>query len=291
MPDTEALSPADEAVLRDEAVSEGSAPAEAPAEPIPSAEPEAAPPPAEPAGAETEKPAKMVPLPALQEARREAKEAKDLARRMEERFQRFLAEQAAPKPPAAPEIDPHATPLEAVVELWNDRFQERQQKAQQSQQNNQFNALVTAYRQKAMEFAQDNADFGDAYRHWQEGVAAELVDAMGYADPQAISSEIQRYETAIVQKAFADGVNPAERLYKAAQRRGYAKAQPKPTADPSQQARDQVETVQRGQKAAASLSTASGAAPEGLSLKRLAEMDEDEFAKATEGNAWRKLWQ
>lgn len=263
VPDDEPAAEAPEAEDA-EAVSPAAAPSEeTPVEPAAGAKPET-------------KPDRHVPLAALLEERRAAQERE---RKMEERFQ-LLVQKLAPKQeePKQPTIE--EAPVERLRQL-DEQFRSLQQQTIQQQQEAN---LVNWYRVNANQFAEKQSDFHEAYTFWQQSIAGELADAMGYADPVAIEQQVQQFEKNIAVKAAQDGVNPGERIYKAAQRRGYKLAAPKEDPKPNGATVDQqLETTRRGAAAARTLGTAGGAGNEGaLSLRALADMPMDEFLEVSE---------
>lgn len=270
-------------------------------EPAQAAEPSPAP--AEQAEAAQEQPEapqaeekKFIPLSELakeRERRRELQQRIENERveraRLEERLN-ILAQQMQPRQQEAPtpsfEEDPASYLLHQsertgqTVEQLQRQLAERQEYERQQYEQQQF---IGSYKQQAAQFAQQNPDFREAYAHWVTNIKEELADA-GVTDPQAVVRELQGFERNIVAKAMQDGVNPAERLYKLAQRRGYKRAE-------APQAADKMATIAKGAQAARSLSSASGAAPRGTpSLEALATMSDDEFSEMTSGGKWEKLF-
>lgn len=244
---------------------------------------------------EQERPKKLVPLEALHEARKEAKEYRERARaqdekmaRMEERFNWMLQNvgkreqsQQAPQIPdkiADPigHFDQRAMTLEQRVKAAEDW---KAQQEQQSRQQSQFQHFTAAYQSQAREFASRQADWPDAYRHFTDSVMNELK-AAGFTDPQILMQQANSYEQAIVAQAMREGVNPAERIYSVTKQfRGYA---PKGSVS----GENKIETLRAGQKAGSGFARAGGNARTEIStLEQLAEIkDPKEFDKA-----WNKL--
>ena len=145
---------------------------------------------------------------------------------------------------------------------------------------------ATAYRNDAMAFARERPDFGAAYTHLVKTLDAEL-EFRGVADPRERLRQIAALERDEVATARKAGKRPAEWMYRLAAMRGW---QPKagggaaaPTlTTPSEpnaatsDAADRLATIERGQNAAKSLSSAGGGAPRQLTLEALANMSEDE---------------
>jgi len=123
--------------------------------------------------------------------------------------------------------------------------------------------------------------------------------------PQDVAEMLRQEERALYQNAFESNANPAENIYRMAQMRGYRPAPPanaaaaavtNGAAAPALAARpgtplaaapspgtpsaaDVVASIQNGQKAAMSLSNASGSnAGIDLTPQALAEMSEEKFA-------------
>lgn len=144
---------------------------------------------------------------------------------------------------------------------------------------------ASAYRNDAIAFARERPDFGDAYSHLVKQIDAELA-FRGVADPKERMATIARMERAEVAEARKMGKRPAEWMYHLAQSRGWsppskgaqtaAKASPEKT-DATADAASKLETVQRGQSANLSLSTAGGGAAAPLTAETLANMSETDF--------------
>jgi hypothetical protein len=246
-------------------------------EPSVEPEPEAEPVAVEPAETEQEeKPEKTVPYAAMHEERmmrkeaaQEAADAREKMARMEERFQ--MIQEGMQKPPE-PEPDFDDDPAEFLnaqqqrtqAELQELRDRNAAQDAQ-AQQNQDFDNLMGRYKADVQLYSSDNADFQEAYESVFKGRVDEYV-AAGY-DVATSTKIAQQDEVAIVQKAFQDGVNPAERIHALAKARGYA---PKPKGG------DKIASIAKGQKAAKTLGGSTP--PPAVTLEALAEMDDADFA-------------
>lgn len=150
--------------------------------------------------------------------------------------------------------------------------------ARQNEVGEQFMGIYRAHRE---EFAKRQPDYQAAYDHLAADRNAELT-ALGYADPALRTQILAQEEAAIVARALLDGTNPAERLYAAARRRGY-----RPGSDDGEKLR----MAERGQQAGKSLGSASGGPTPAISAEALAALDDTEFAQATKGEKWKRLWQ
>lgn len=227
--------------------------------------------------------AKTVPLAALHEEREKRKKAQEEARKREADFERLrgrlevIEERArqVERPAEAPD------PLKDLEELKSFKHQVERQRHEQAQ----LSDMISRYSTAAKEFEAETPDFKDAYQHVVKSRIEEL-QAMGYPPQQAVQIA-HANEAEMVAMALNQGANPAERIYALAKVRGY-------TAKPAKQATptpaEKLETVQKGQQAARSLSNAPGSASKPGSLEALLEMSDEEFDEATKGNKWPKLF-
>ena len=125
--------------------------------------------------------------------------------------------------------------------------------------------LVQYWQSQAQAFAAKQPDFPQSYQHLFENFVSELQEA-GYDEQQA-SVVAQNYWADIVGRARMDGVNPAERMYNLAKRRGY-----KP-------ATEKIETIKKGTEATSPLASAGGKPPSNLTAEAIANLPMDEFEK------------
>lgn len=161
--------------------------------------------------------------------------------------------------------------LERTVKQQQEHQRRIEEEQKRAQQMNQF---VSAYQQQAAEFAQEQADFSDAYRFLENSRITEYT-AAGYT-PQEASRMLQEDEVALASRAWQDGVNPAERLYQMAVARGYS---PNAVPEPAPQA-SKLESVEKGLKNAKSLSNAkSKSVTAKLDASMIDQMSDDEFDK------------
>lgn len=126
-------------------------------------------------------------------------------------------------------------------------------------------------------FAQQAPDYYAAVNWAKQKKESEYV-AVGFTEEQA-HARVQQEATEIALGALQRGESPAHVGYRLAQAIGY---QPQPNAQ------QKLSMQQDGRRA----STPSGGSGHGggrLSLDALAKMSGDDFRKATEGAAWKKL--
>lgn len=246
---------------------------------------------------EKEKVEKVVPYGALHEERMRRKELQERLEqeaekraKMEARFEefqkRFQVQEEVPdfdNDPANHLKHELGATKEEIAQLRQWREQQ-EQAAKASEQERQF---LAAYKSSASQFMEQNKDFADAYKHWYSDVMAELQEA-GWTDPAQMRAQAEQWERGIAMKAMQDGVNPAERLYKLAQKRGYKRADQSAVDDAARA----LDPIAKGQKAAKSLSGGGGEAPKKTTLESLAQLDDDEFEQiAGDPKKWAKLWQ
>lgn len=265
---------------------EAEEPAEVEAEePEAEAEAEAEPKPAD--DEEEDKVQATVPYSALHKERARRKELQARVDEQERRFAEKIRElEQRVQKPEVKVPDLQADPVvnldsrvksveQAAEEIRRAKAEQEQRQAAQQQQN----AIISRYREEAEDFKSEHADFDEAYQWLIEQRSNEL-EALGHTDREQRMMFMASQEFDIVQVALRQGVNPAERLYEVAKRRGF---KPKPKAD-------KIATLEKGQKAARSIGAAGGATAKASSLEALLSMSDSEFDKATSGNKWQKLF-
>jgi|GEM_PF-6101415 len=241
----------------------------------------------------TKPPTGFVPQQAVHELRQELKEERATRQRMEQTFQELLKRVGAPQTPAQPngqaapvtippyEQDPIGN-LNARLEQALQQVQalsgQQQQQTQLTQQQAQYNAVVQQYVADAQSFSRETGDFNDAYQWLAASAESEVAARFPWMSAQQRQKVLADEEMTIISGALQNGVRPAEAIYNLAKHRGWKKAQPQPQEN-------KIEKLQKGAKAAASLSSTKGAAPEGdgsLSLEALAALSGEEFDRKWE---------
>lgn len=179
-------------------------------------------------------------------------------------------------------------------------LQERQQQAQQV-------AEMRAWGQaQELAFMRQEPDYVDAMAHLKQSRHDEL-EAIGVIDPAERERIINNDVTSIAARARQEGANFAERLFKASQKRGFAKkVVPEPVAPapvaaapgipaldadidepPPAPVMDRATRVAQGRENATTIGSLGSAPPAKLSVAKIAEMSESQFAalvKRMEGN-------
>ena len=237
----------------------------------------------------------VVPHVALHEERQRRKELQAKVETMEKRWEQIVAKLSETKQPPPP--DPQVDFVGHVQHNFQNIQQNQGDLAKRVEnfeawQNHQAQEarFLQAYSMAAQQFASNAPDFGSAYNHWLKSELEELADA-GYTSDQAMQIRSGK-ERAIVLKAFEDGVNPAERLYAVAKRRGYTAGSAKP-AEPKQETKPAVDpaeklrTIEQGQRATPQMS-GGGMKPK-LTLASIATMSDAEFAALDWDKTMREL--
>jgi len=190
-----------------------------------------------------------------------------------------------PKGPPNPEEDIFGAVKHLAEELTGIKKESAEQKAAREaseKQATEQKVFVDKYRAACDEFETTTPDFKAAYNYLLNARAAELR-AIGYDTPEALHNALIADEMAIAQMAFEKGKSPAELLYNLASQRGYKK---EAAADPNKgKAAEKLETIERGQAANKSLSSAAGASgDQEMTAEMLIAMPADEFEAWTNKN-------
>jgi len=117
--------------------------------------------------------------------------------------------------------------IDLKAEIENLKAQNQSSRAQ-AEYNNEFKNFVGEYQTQADNFKRTSPDFTDAYDFLISSRQREF-EAMGY-NLQQSNEMLHNEELAIVSKAFQDGEDAAERIYRVAKARGYV-AHVAPTVD------------------------------------------------------------
>lgn len=216
-----------------------------------------------------------------QDAEKRLREAEDFRTRMEERFRVAQEMQQRQEPEQDPKPDRESDPfgymawLERRQEAFEQKFtQTIERQEHQSSEQQRYNQFLGDYSSAAKNFAAKEPTFVDAYNHLSRSRAEELME-LGLNEQQAIQ-QMQTEERETVWAAMQQGKNPAEVLYKIAQKRGYQT--PAPKVDDA--AERKVQTIARGQTQNRSLSQAGGTSTgSSLSMEDIANMPMDQLTR------------
>lgn len=241
---------------------------------------EAEKPAAEPARVEDQP--KTVDIRALQEARAEAREAREQARILSDRWNEFLASQRKPEPekPAIPNADQE--PIDAIK--WAVEQVQGIQTAREQENAEQRQAREASERQMAMlqsagaEYASaSKADptVDQAYAALRQSFVAE---AQAYrVPPHLLKQHLDQTEMQHIAFAKQNGIPIADYVKGLATARGWQPQAPQAQQPPAVQKPD-LAAVAAAQQRHQSLSDAPGGdAPAPLDAKALAKMSDKEF--------------
>jgi hypothetical protein len=239
---------------------------------------------------------KYVPLPAVQ---REREENKKLRAKLEElennwkggeqKLNQLLAKiEAKEKPLPDPKEDPlghlqHKNQeLEKKLQALEEGHGEIKKEKEETSKYQQFSNTVQSA-EKA--FATANPDYAEAVTVVQEMWKAELEIA-GVPE-NFIDTMLARKGAQFSHAALQKEQNPAEAVYKLAQRYGYKKAQKEAPKEESKD-KDKLKTIAQGQEAEKSLT--SGKGPTDMSLEALKDMSDEEMESfIADPKNWKKL--
>jgi hypothetical protein len=156
--------------------------------------------------------------------------------------------------------------------------------------------LQTAARTDLETYATKEPAFMEAYGYLVNQRDQEL-QALGVNDPGQRQNMIKGEARELMEGALRGGQSAAERIWKLAQARGFqAKPKGEPPIDPK--AAEQIERINKGKEASATLRGAGGTGDvgQGLTLSKIADMDEstyfrtrDQYVAKHGVGAWKKL--
>lgn len=209
------------------------------------------------------------------ERRKELQKAVDTERerntRLEERTNKLFELMAQREQPKEEFTDPLKTVETKLNEVISTVNKTQSQIDAERKAYNEEQGLVQKYLGSINAYTKDKPDISEARDFLLNSRGSELR-AMGYNDNE-VAIQIRNEEKMIVEKAYSDGTNPAERIYNISTMRGYkGKVEPQKTS---------IEDLDKGLKAAKSLGSGGktdGNTPwDGLSADDLADMTKEEF--------------
>jgi hypothetical protein len=239
---------------------------------------------AQESASEADKRQRQVPLKALQEERAERarlqREFDEMRGQMSAFAQMFQQQpQMQQQPDAPPPPDPEEDPI-GYINYAKQQLTEinewRQQEQQQRQQQYQLQQVQQAYQRNAYEFAQQNPDFQQVYRHLLDNRVAEMR-LQGY-DDQTIENALYQEELSLAVGSLQSGANPAQRIYELAKARGYRPQSKQPTPAAAKPAVDPA--LEERKKAAALNTNRSNPPKTPVKVEDLADLEGDKFDKA-----------
>lgn len=225
---------------------------------------------------------KKVNYGALHEERQRRKAEAARASKIEAEF----AEYKAKYQPQQQQYQPQ-NPLEVIAlrQQQIDQYLTKQEQDRQKQAED--NAFREKYSASAEAFKQDAPDFTDAYNFLVESRLSEL-QTIGWS-PEDANRILVEDEKGIVNLAYQNEVNPAERIYNLAKMRGYQGKQAEPQVD-NTQIEAKLDTIIKGQMSNKTLPPASKAVSKDLTAEAIAAMDIDVMGSSDFDSAWNKLF-
>lgn len=222
--------------------------------------------------AKEDRPEKMVSIHALHQARMENREMREKMAKMEKLFQDMQQRPQVQLPEF--EQDP-ATHLKLTTQQQQERIEQLsqtlEQQQRQTEEQRQDQQLRTQFAQVEAEFSKTVPDYPHATHYLANTLSQQLYE-QGYSQEQIGPMVYNQFKNWVLQAAQA-GLNPAHFAYETAKARGY---RPQPTQGTN---KEKIESINKGQSAAKSLSSTSGKGEPELTLEAMAEMSEDDLAK------------
>ena len=227
---------------------------------------------------------RMVNYGALSEERGKRKELESKIAQMEGRFQDFV-ERATPKEPETPipgfDEDPaeHLRMNQEMTQRTVQSLAEQQaQEVEQRYQRQQIDAFAGRLGQSEADLAKTNPSYFEAANFLRESRMAEYR-MLGWEEHEA-NAKITEETVMLGLDAEQRGISPAQRLYDIAKGRGFQSKAGSPVSN-LQQVKDNQGTTSLG---------SNGVSPRRATLADLADMNDDEFDKATDGDNWQRLF-
>jgi len=268
------------------------APAETPAEqpteqPVENAAPEQTDTPA------PEHEVKTVPIAALAEARRQAKELRQKQEEAERNHAAQIAELNAKlerlvnPPPPEPSFDENPAEnlrqrqerLETEQRAWKEEQQKRAQETErETQQRQVLNFVNTEVEKAESAFVAKQPDYMEAV-NYLKSVSEKNLRASGITDPAMIQKITYEQSLNMAANALQQGLNPAEVAYTFAKNYGYSHR-----VDATKQVKAMAEAQSRTQN------MGNGKPDTEFSVAALAQMNDEELSEAIADNKiWRKI--
>lgn len=229
-----------------------------------------------------EKPVKTVPHEAFHEERERRKELQKQLQDMQDKWTRaderiqILLNKKEESPP-----DPNEDPLgyqswktgkiEKDLETEKGRVTEQSKKLEQQMEELRLRTQIDSLERN---FQAKNPDYDEAFQFLvktQSSLFEELE-----TDETERQTRIRQGLSNIVQTALAKGKNPAEAVYKMAQKLGYKKTETTIA--------NTIEDIEKGVKASSSLGSTGGKGTAPLTAEVLADMSDEDFNKLNYGD-------
>lgn len=216
---------------------------------------------------------RTVPYGALHEERQRRKEMQSRIEKMEKMFQEAAERRRQPEVGAISqdakfEEDPIAY-LKNETEKTRAEIEKRDAiEKKRTESDNQMASLQRKYKESTEAFAKEKPDFSDSYNYTMRKLR-ENIQLLGYSGEEAERIAINE-EIRIINQAYDEEVNPAEKIYKMAEAFGYKKE-----IAPEKK----LQTVEKGIRQSKTLS-GGGKQDFEITLENMLEMSDDEFKTA-----------
>jgi len=292
LPETQVMTPEEEAIPVDTDPIE-------PAKPIVEAAKEPPPEPEKPA------PPQVVPLAVhIRQRERYEREQAELRRVVEDgnkRLQQLMETISPPPAPVDRNTDPLGATLQEMDSLRGDIRETKEMLARREQEQTQ-RAQIAAFQNAVIadehEFVKQSDDYPAAITFAKDMKFREYV-ALGL-DAQQAAARVQQDAFALAQHAFQQGASPSELAYRMAAALGYKRAAqaaaaqqddelataPIPEKTQAQQAVEMRAAGGQRSKGTGGAASTGGA----MTFAELANLDNEEFAKMTAGKKWDRLF-
>lgn len=180
--------------------------------------------------------------------------------------------------------------IEAMRKLAEQMTAQQKEAQTQTAQQQQFQQINNRMQSYEVDFLADNPDYNEAAAHFRESRKAELED-MGYAGAE-LQAALTNDLVGLAVRSMQSGKDPAEVVYNLAKKRGFGVETPKKVDEPNKT----LQAVERGQKAAKSLSSAGAKTGDGeLTVEGVTKLEGAAFdaalaklkKQAMGGSSWR----
>lgn len=222
-------------------------------------------------------------LAARERSRR--REAERRARELEERITRL---ETTTKKPAEDDLDgliaaipdPEEDPVGAVAAVTKivrafqgQQVKETEAETRQSAEQQQIQRLVHEMSEHEADFRSEHADYDEAVKHYKQAVRDDLEE-QGYAG-QGLERALSEHLLSLASRALTGGADPAERVYRLAQKRGFKSGEQEKT--------EKLTKIAQGAKQASPGGGSTGA-PQRMTWEYVAGLK-----GAARDSAWAKL--
>lgn len=237
-------------------------------------------------------PERMVNYGALDAERNKRKELQGQVQQMEERFRQLQERVLTPPEPEVEipqyEEDPGEHLRQRVERneaTTSQLLEQRQQQQMAEQQSREFNNWVGRFQKEEAGFSETHSDYSEVVAQLRDSRIAEY-EAVGWGKEEA-KAEVIKETFNLGRDAESRGISQAERFYNLAKGRGFRGGNGAASVEGAARAPN-LARISSNMSKAKSLGP-SGSSPRPTTLADLADMNNDEFDAATEGDNWSRL--